>query len=181
MLDCPVKYQWWGGAKDATREIKNRIKVNDARGGDYADSAEAIEQHSDDDGNKQLEKILDPKMNDPEAPVIDDGEVSGAVIEECRQIEDGDRHRGEEEKNRELTALWVFEGRPYRPKQQRGPEHESCCQPDLPGLTKVEIFPTPISKPLPPATKHLPDTKPFAEQAARDNDDQCCKQEVHTE
>src|SRR5215469_13658696 len=108
-------------------------------------------------------------MNDPEAPVIDDREISGAVIEECRHIEDWDREPRKKEKHRELASLGVFERRSKCAIKQSHPDHKPGRQPDLPRFAEIEIFPSLIAKPLPQSPQHLLDTKPLSKQAARYN------------
>src|SRR5262245_27650837 len=114
-----------GGAEYAAGKIKNRIKVNDPLGCDNAYGAKAIEEESNDDGDKKLKKILDPEVDDPEAPVIDDGVVGRAAIKERRQVENRDRQTGEKKKNRKLAAFGIFEGGLNRTEQQHDPEHKA--------------------------------------------------------
>ena len=60
------------------------------------------EHHRDEHGGEELEEALHPQVDDPEAPVVDHGEVGAGAVEERGQVEERDGRRRVEEERGEL-------------------------------------------------------------------------------
>ena len=79
-------------ADDPAAEIQDGIQVDQARGGLGADHAHLVEHDGHQHRREEFEETLHPKMDDPEAPVVDDGEVGVRAIEKGGQVEHRDGH-----------------------------------------------------------------------------------------
>jgi hypothetical protein len=56
-------------------------------------------------------------MNDPEAPMVYDREIGGAVMEERGQVKYRNRKAREKKQHREFAMVVIAEGRFHRSKQ----------------------------------------------------------------
>ena len=99
----PVKYQWWPVPTMPAPQVEDGVEVDDARGRAWRVTRPIwTEHHRDEHGGEELEEALDPQVDDPEAPVVDHGEVGVRAVEQRGQVEERDRRRGVEEERREL-------------------------------------------------------------------------------
>jgi hypothetical protein len=67
---------------DPAAEVEDGVEVNQTRGGLGADHTHLVENGGHQDRGEELEESFHPKMDDPEAPVIDDREVGLGAVEE---------------------------------------------------------------------------------------------------
>ena len=79
-------------ADDPAAEVQDGVQVDQARGGLGGDQAHLVEHDRHQHRREELEESLDPEVDDPEAPVVDDGEVGVRAVEERGQVEDRDGH-----------------------------------------------------------------------------------------
>src|SRR5215472_660530 len=126
-----------GSTENAAHQVQDRIQINNAFGGVNSDRSKPIEQYGYHHGHKELKEVLDPQMNDPEAPMVDDREISGAVIEERGQVEHRNRKPREKKQHREFAILGIAERGLHRSKQKQDPDHETGGQPHLPRLAEI--------------------------------------------
>ena len=75
-------------ADDTGAQIENGVEVDDTRCRSHANESHLVEHRGDQDGGEQFKETLHPKVNDPEAPIVDHREVGVRTIQECREIED---------------------------------------------------------------------------------------------
>src|SRR6185312_9084986 len=145
------------GADQPAAEYQDDVEVDGAQCGIALHQTELVEDDADHDGHEQLEEALDPQVDDPEPPSVDDREVRRPVVEQGRQVEYRDRRRGDQEEHHERSALPVTQDRPYAAPQQDEPEHQPEREQDLPGAADLEILPALIAEPPPGSTQPLQD------------------------
>ena len=109
------------GADDPAAEIEQRVKIDDAGRGRAGNDPELVEDDRDRAGHEQLEKILDPEMDDPESPQVDDGEVRRGVEKERGHVKDRNRDRGGDEQAGKLARFVAAQPRRDRAVQQHDP------------------------------------------------------------
>src|SRR5208283_1422719 len=130
---------------------------------------------------KKFEKAFDPELDDPEAPVVNDGIFCCAAEKESRQVKNRNRQGREHEKPGDLLAFRVAHGRGKPSKQQNNPEHQSQCEQDLPAPAKIEIFPSLVSKPEPEVAEELIYAQEFPQKTPCHDGHQGPKQQVDSE
>ncbi len=107
-------------------------------------------------------------MDDPEAPVVDDGKVGLWAIEKGGQVKDRDGHGGVQKERGQLALFKVFECGPESPKHQKQPEDKANCQQNLPEPPEVQVLGTLVAEPEPELPQLVVDAEGFAGQAAGD-------------
>ena len=165
------------GADDPAAEIEQRVKIDDARRRRAGDDPELVEDDRDRAGHEQLEKVLDPEMDDPESPQVDDGEVRRGVVKERGHVKDRDRDRGGDEQRGELARFVAAQPRCDRAVQEHDPQHQTGREHHLPRASEVEVFPSLVAEPAPQPPQPLMHSGEFAKQAP--NDDQHERDEQH--
>ena len=121
------------GPDDPAGQVEDGVEVDDAGGGAGRDQPEDHEHHRDEHGGEQLEEALHPQVDDPEAPVVDHGEVGAGAVEERGQVEERDRRRRvEEQRGRARTRggsrIAGRRARYMRTSQPASPTASSSCQ-----------------------------------------------------
>ena len=165
-------------ADDAAAQVEDGVEIDHARRSLVRHHAQPEEDHRHHDGDEQFKEAFDPKVNDPEPPRINHGEVGFAGEEHRRQIKERDADGRIEEQRRHFTALGVFARRGNRTGQQHQPEDESEGQQHLPGAAQVKILPALMAEPEPEIAQRLIHAEQFAEQTAQRHDDQRGKENV---
>ena len=167
------------GADDPAREIQDGVQVDQARGGPGADEPHLVEHHGHQHRREEFEESLHPEMDDPEAPVVDDGEVGVGAVEKGGQVEDRDGHGRIQEERGQFALVRALDGGPERPEHQKQPEHEASCQQELPEAPEVQVLGALVPEPEPELAQLVVDAQALAGQAA-DNDHHQRRQEVRT-
>ena len=131
-----------------------------------------MEHHRDEDRREELEEALHPQVNDPEAPVVDDGEVGARAVEERRQIEERDGGGGVQEERPKLGSIAAPHHRPQRPIHQHEPEGETDREQNLPEPAQVQVLRALVAEPEPGLAQRAVDAQVLPEEAAEDDDRQ---------
>ncbi len=168
------------GPHDPSGQVEDGVEVDDARGRATGDEAQDHEHHGDEHGGEQLEEALDPQVDDPEAPVVDHGEVGAGAEEERGQVEERDRRRRVEEERGQLGALAVADRRPQRPVHEHEPAREADRQQELPEAAEVQVLRALVAEPEPQAAEAVVEAQPLAAEAAEDDDGEGREQREHT-
>src|SRR5262249_12544809 len=164
------------GADESAAKNQNDVEINDPQRGYTLHQPQPMEDDRDNDRDEQLEKALDPEMDDPEAPGIRDGVVRRSVEEQCWQVEHRDRRSGDQEESDKTSLLGVAPSRRHGAPQQGEPEDEADREQDLPEAADLEVFPALVAEPEPGATQPLKEPGPLAEQAAKNDHEEGCEQ-----
>src|SRR5215467_13903927 len=138
-----------GSTENTAHQVQDCIQIDNAFGGANRDGSEPIEQYGHHHGHKQLEEVFDPQMNDPEAPMVDNREIGGAVVEKSGHVEDWNREPRQKEQHGELAMVGMAERRPHRAKEKHRPDYKAGGQSYLPRLAEIEIFPALVAEPFP--------------------------------
>src|SRR5271166_3964730 len=156
-------------ADDPGAEIQDGIQVDQARGGLGADHAHLVEHDGHQHRGEEFEESFDPKMDDPEAPVVNNGEVGVGAIEKGGQVEERDGHGSVQKQCGQFALVRNFEGGPKSPKHQKKPEEEAPRQQELPEPTEVQVLGTLVTEPEPQLPQLVVDAEELAYQAADDD------------
>ncbi len=160
------------GPDDAPGEEEHRVEVDQARRGTRGDEPDLPEHDRDQDGGEELEEALDPQMDDPESPVVDDREVGVGSVEHRRNVEDRDCRRRVEEQRRDVARSFLPDRRPERPEHQEEPEQEADHQQELPEAAEVQVLGPLMPEPEPELAQPPRHTQELADQAAADHQHQ---------
>src|SRR6185312_9748997 len=152
-------------ADEAAAEIEDRVQVNRAQRSETLDEAHLIENDRYDYGDEELEEALDPQMNDPEAPRIDDGVVGLRTEEQRRQIEERDGEGRDQKEVGKAAPFRIAAGGRHRAPDEEEPIQQTDGEQDLPETPDLQIFPALIAEPEPAVWKPLEQARPFAEHA----------------
>eukprot|EP00929_Paragymnodinium_shiwhaense_P019698 TRINITY_DN1333_c0_g1_i5.p2 TRINITY_DN1333_c0_g1~~TRINITY_DN1333_c0_g1_i5.p2 ORF type:complete len:135 (-),score=16.11 TRINITY_DN1333_c0_g1_i5:14-418(-) len=82
-------------AGDAAKQEDDGGEQGDASSFLRSENAELHKKIGCDDSDEDFEHALHPHVDDPEAPVVHDGEVAAWAIHEACAVEGGDKHGGE--------------------------------------------------------------------------------------
>jgi hypothetical protein len=76
---------------DSADRVEDDLQIDEACRRPLRHDAQEHEHVGDRDGREDLQKILDPEVNDPEPPEVDHGEVRLRSEQHAHAVEDGDR------------------------------------------------------------------------------------------
>ena len=147
-------------------------------GGQPGYHPEFVKKDGDHDRDEELKETFDPEMDDPEAPGVHHGEVAGAAEEHGRKIKQGNGQGSKEKEVGDLAFFRILSGRSDSSDHQDEPEDQSDGKKNLPGPSKVKIFPSLMAEPEPEVSKKLIDPEHFAQQASDGDNDQGKKEEI---
>src|SRR6516165_10532234 len=103
------------------------------------DHAEQNKDVGDKNRGEQFQKILNPEMNDPEAPEVCTGEMVRGMGEQSDGVEGGDGERGKEEAPGQVSGLLGRKAGAEAAVNHHGPGSEGDGEQDLPEASKIEI------------------------------------------
>ncbi len=118
-------------------------------------------------------------MDDPEAPVVDDGEVGAGPVEQRWNVEERDGDGRIEEERGQLPLASVLHGRAEGPEHEEEPEDEAHGQQQLPETAQVEVLAALVAQPEPQAAQVAVDARELPEEAAEDHDGQGAEEQEH--
>ena len=166
-------------AYDARTQVEDGVEVDQSRGGFRRHQAHLVEDHRHQHRSEEFEKALDPQMDDPETPVVDDREIGVGPVEHRGQIEQRDGDRSVEEQGREFPLIIGFHGRPQSAEHQEKPENEASGQEHLPETAQIQVLAALVTQPEPQGAQLSIDAEVFPEQAAEDHDGQSGQQDQY--
>ena len=158
-------------ADHAAGRVEDDVEEDDRERDALPDDTEQDEHVRDHHGREQLEKILDPEVDDPEAPELDRGEVVAGACDQPDRIERGNRAGGQEEEPRHVPHVLAGE-----PPAQRAPEHEqpdeqADDEQDLPEAGEVEVLEALQAEPVGcDVLEHAVEREERADQRSEDDD-----------
>src|SRR5215217_9343121 len=130
----------------------------------------------DHDGREELEEILDPEVDDPEAPEVSRREVRFGPGEQPDGVERRDRQRREEEQPRHVAQVRATQPPAHRPKQHHDPKEEAYREQYLPEAAEVQVFEALVAEPGPQAARETKDPRPLPDEAPEHDDGQSAQQ-----
>src|SRR5262249_16926593 len=97
------------GADDAADGVEDGVEINDAQGRLLRYYAQEHEDERHHDGRKQLQKVLNPQVDDPETPEVADSEsgLRSACKSNC--VEKRNRERAVKEQVRQISETFIHE------------------------------------------------------------------------
>ena len=104
------------GADHAADRVEEDVEEDDGQRDPLAHHPEQDEDVGDHHRREQLEEVLDPEVDDPEAPEVGDGEAVALAGEQPDRVERRDRERREEEQPRQVAPALALQP----PAQRRG-------------------------------------------------------------
>ena len=176
-----MKYQWWPVPRMPAGQVEDGVQVDQPRGGLGRDEAQLVEDHCHQHRREEFEEAFHPEVDDPEPPVVDDGEVGVGSVEQRRHVEEGDGHGGVEEERGQLALLRPLHGRTQGPEHEEEPEDQARRQQQLPEAAQVEVLAALVAEPEPEAAQQVVDACPFSEEAAEDHEGQGPQEHQHPE
>src|SRR6185437_15248590 len=142
-------------ADETAAEIEDGIQIDSAQRRETLDETHLVEDDGHDHGDEEFEEALDPQMDDPEPPGIDDGVVGLRSEEQRGQVEQRDRKcRNEKEVGKAPSLRIATRGR-HRAPDEKEPEEEADGEQHLPEPTDLQVFPALIAEPEPAARQPL--------------------------
>ena len=143
-----------------------------------ADDPEQDEDVGDHHRREQLEEVLDPEVDDPEAPEVGDREAVARAGEQADRVEGRDRQRGEEEQPGHVAHVLALEAPAQTAVEDRHPEEEPDHQQDLPEAAEVEVLEPLDAEDRAVLAEPAVDAAELADQAAEDDDGERREQPV---
>ena len=168
------------GADKAAAQVEDGVKVDHTGCRQGCNEAQFVEDDGDHDRDEQLEKALDPQMDDPESPGINDRKMAGAIEEHGRQVKNGNGRSRVQKQGGNFSTIRLVAGRRHGAEQQDDPEDQAGSEQNLPQATQFEIFPTLMTQPEPQVPQELMEPKKLAQHAPADHNNQGAKEEVDT-
>ena len=173
-----VEVQVVGHADDATGAVEDDVEEDHRHGHPLAHHAEQHEQVGDHHRGEQLQEVLDPEVDDDEAPEVGHREAGPGVGQQSDGVEGGQGQGGVEEQPRHVGPVLDPEPAAQAPPQHDDPEGQADGEQDLPEPAEVEVLEALHPEPRPEAAEPAVDPGQLAEQAAGDDDHQGAEQEV---
>ena len=137
------------GADQPAAEVEDGVEIDHADRGDAPDQAELEQDDRDDHRHEELEEALDPEMDDPEPPHVDDRVVGLRAEEERGQVEERDGEGRDQEEDDERPQLGVRARGRDRAAHQPEPEEQTRREQDLPEAADLQVFPALVADPEP--------------------------------
>lgn len=118
-------------------------------------------------GCEQLEESFHPGVDDPEAPVVDHGDMGVGAIEHGGQLKDRDGDGADQEERWELPLVRVLpHGRPQGPAHQEQPDNEAQGQQPLPEAAQTQVLAALEAESEPKVVQLVVDPQVFPAEAA---------------
>jgi len=124
---------------------------------------------------------VDPQVDDPEPPVVNNCKIGARPVEQGWQVEKRNGHGRVQKQGGKLVFAFCAHARPQGPKHQKQPEHQTGRQQHLPASAKVQVFGTLVTKPEPPCAELVVEPQEFTRETSEDNEHQSPEQDVHTQ
>ena len=166
---------------NATDEKENSIQVDQARSNSCTDNAHVAEHDGHQHGRKKFEESFNPKMDDPETPVVDDSKVAVRAVKKCGNIEKRDRHSRVEKERCQVRGTLFLNRRAKSPEHEKDPKGQGSCKKNLPESAQIKILGTLVAQPEPQRAEFVIDAEILATQAAEHHHKKCNKEQIHTE
>ena len=166
------------GADHPADRVKEDVEEDDRERNPLAHDPEQDEDVSHHHRGEELEEILDPEVDDPEAPEIGDREAVARARDQADRIEGRDRERCEEKQPRQIALVFALEATAQAAEDQRRPEEEPDHQQHLPEAAEVEVLEPLDAKDRAVVAEPAVDAAELADQAAEDDDRECREQPV---
>ena len=136
-----------------------------------AHDPEQDEHVGDHHGREQLEEVLDPEVDDPEAPELGGREVVAGAGDQPDRVEGGDRAGGEEEQPRHVARVLARKAPAQHAPEHHDPDDEADREQHLPEAREVEVLealqPEPVRGRV---LEHAVDAEERADQRPEDDD-----------
>ena len=158
--------------------VEEDVEEDDRQRDPLAHHAEQDEDVGDHHRREQLEEVLDPEVDDPEAPEVGDREAVALAGDQPDGVERRDRERREEEQPRQVAAALARKPAAQRAEDDRGPEEQPDHQQHLPEAPQVEVLEPLDAEDRPVVAEPAVDAAELADQAAEDDDRQRREQPV---
>mmetsp|Transcript_97444 Transcript_97444/g.297751 ORF Transcript_97444/g.297751 Transcript_97444/m.297751 type:complete len:273 (+) Transcript_97444:408-1226(+) len=143
-------------ARDASEEEGPRGEEGHASGGLGLEEAKHHEDLGNNDGDEDLENTLHPHVDDPEAPIVHDGQVRARVVHQTRGIEARDQHGRARNDHDEvppspralLTHVRAQERRPNGVAHEQEPDGQTHKQEALEETAQLHVLVALVAEPL---------------------------------
>ena len=155
----------------AADRVEDDVEEDDRQRDPLADDAEQHEHVGDHHGREQLEEVLDPEVDDPEAPELRGREVVAGARDQPDRVEGGDRAGGEEEQPGHVARVLAREPAAQDAPEHEHPDEEADREQDLPEPGEVEVLEALQAEPVRRRVlEHAVDAEVGADQRAEDDD-----------
>ena len=128
-------------AEHAADRVEDDVHVDDPQGDPLTHHAEHDEDVRVHDGGEQLEEVLDPQVDDPEAPVLGDGDLRRRAGEHAHRVEGRDRQGREEEDPGQIAVRLGPEPTPDGTHDDEDPQEHAPGQRRLEDPRQVQVLP----------------------------------------
>ena len=153
---------------DAADRVEDDVQEDDRQRHLFAHNPEQHEHVGDHHGREQLQEVLDPEVDDPEAPELGGREVVAGAGDQADGVEGRDRAGRQEEQPRHVANGLASEALAQDPPQHVDPEDEPDHEQHLPQARQVEVLealqPEPVRRGV---LEHAVDPEVGADQASR--------------
>ena len=120
--------------------VEDDVEEDHGQGDLLAHHAEQHEHVGHHHRREQLEEVLDPEVDDPEAPELVDGEVLSRLRDQPDRVEGGDGERRHEEQPGHVGRVLAAQARAQHPPQHEHPDEQADREQDLPDAREVEVL-----------------------------------------
>src|SRR5215217_4196029 len=159
-------------AYDPARRVEQDVEEDNRQSDFLPDDPEQDEDVSYHHGREELQEVLDPQMNNPEAPEVGSREVGVGAGEQADRVEGGDGKGREEEEPGHVARVLPPETSAHHTKEHKDPEKEADREQCLPETPEVQVFPALVAEPRPEVAHKAVDPEKLPDQAPEDHDGQ---------
>src|SRR5215203_4672291 len=165
-------------ADNAARRVEEDVEEDNCQRHLLADDPEQDEDVGYHDGREELEEVLDPKVDDPEAPEVGGGEMRVGSGEKADRVERGDGESGEEEQPGHVAHVFAPQAAAHCSEEHDDPEEEAYREQYLPEAAEVQVLPALVAEPGPQVAYIAVDTEELPNHAPEDDHGQGTEQRV---
>ena len=127
-------------ADHAAERVEDDVEEDHRQRDPLAHDPEQHEHVGDHRGREQLEEVLDPEVDDPEAPELGRREVVARARDQPDRVEGQDRAGGEEEEPGHVAGVFARKTPAQDPPEHHDPDDRADREQHLPEPGEVEVL-----------------------------------------
>ena len=127
-------------ADHASRRVEADVEQDHRQGDLLAHHPEQHEHVGHHHGREQLEEVLHPEVDDPEAPELVDREVLAGLRDQADRVEGRNGKRGHEEEPGHVARVLAAQTRAQHPPEHEHPDEQAEREQHLPHACQIEVL-----------------------------------------